>query len=109
MHSGGRLCHTNQKQMQIPRLGLALLSLARDDLCNLAAEVEGGGEVAAGDRLRLLLPEDFIDFQAFDTDLARCFAHPNHASVGAVDASLQHDHVAEAEVVTSGMDAGTGG
>jgi hypothetical protein len=75
----------------------------------LAAEVEGGSEVAAGDGLRLLLPEDFVDFQTFDADLARCFSHPNHASMGAVDAPLQHNHVAGAEVVTGGVDAGAGG
>ena len=72
----------------------------------LATEVEGGSEIAAGNALRLLLPEDFIDFQTFDADLARCFAHPNHASVGAVDAPLQHDHVAGTEVMAGGVDAG---
>ena len=88
----------------VPRLA----SLARDDNRNLLQQAEAGDESPAGTVFLLLLPEDFVDFQAFDADLVRLLPYPYHASMGAFDPPLQQDHVAGPEVMSRGMETRAG-
>jgi hypothetical protein len=78
----------------------------------LLQQAERGGEAAARSVLLLLLPQDLIDFQAFDADLASAaglVSNPHHPCMDPIDATLQQDDIACPEVMPGRMESRAGG